>query len=150
MNTKLYSLFVFICLIIVYCATVQGSKDNGKDGVYELKVIKKKHKKNYNKDNKQVQRADENKDEDEGDIEFYINYKSNKDYTNLVKEEEKRNEEVKRLSKMHKAYTLGMSTIIFLSTLFLIRDCVLESISRPDSYISQFIKKRIDNKYKKA
>ncbi|CDU15843.1 conserved rodent malaria protein, unknown function [Plasmodium yoelii] len=148
MNTKLYSLFVFICLIIVYCATVQGSKDNGKNGVYELKMIKKKHKKN-NKDNKHVQRAGEDEDEDDN-IEFYINYKSNKDYTNLVKEEEKRNEEVKRLSKMHKAYTLGMSTIIFLSTLFLIRDCVLESISRPDSYISQFIKKRIDNKYKKA
>ncbi|EAA21848.1 hypothetical protein [Plasmodium yoelii yoelii] len=138
MNTKLYSLFVFICLIIVYCATVQGSKDNGKNGVYELKMIKKKHKKN-NKDNKHVQRAGEDEDEDD-----------NIDYTNLVKEEEKRNEEVKRLSKMHKAYTLGMSTIIFLSTLFLIRDCVLESISRPDSYISQFIKKRIDNKYKKA
>ncbi|SBW38146.1 Plasmodium exported protein, unknown function [Plasmodium berghei] len=60
MNTKLYSLFVFIYLIIVYCATVHGNKnDNGKNNGNGLSFIKKIYQNDNNKDNKHVQRTGE-------------------------------------------------------------------------------------------
>ncbi|CXH17083.1 hypothetical protein PBNK65E_000516800 [Plasmodium berghei] len=151
MNTKLYSLFVFIYLIIVYCATVQGNKNNEKNDRHGINVIKKKNKKNYNKDDKHVERPDEDEDEDdiEYNKEFYKNYKANKKYINSVKEEEKRKLEATHLSKIHKAYTLGICTLIILNSLFFFRDWVLQSISNPNSYINQLIQKKIDNKNKK-
>ncbi|EAA15602.1 hypothetical protein YYC_01825 [Plasmodium yoelii 17X] len=59
MNTKLYSLFFFIYLIIVYCATVQGNKNsNGKADGHGLSFIKKVYQNSNNKD-KHMLRTDE-------------------------------------------------------------------------------------------
>lgn len=70
MNKKLYSLFAFIYLIIVYCATAQGSRNaNGKYYEDESSVIKKRYQKNYKRGNKYLQRTDE---DDTGS--FYIKH----------------------------------------------------------------------------
>ncbi|SCL83132.1 hypothetical protein PCHDK_000492200 [Plasmodium chabaudi adami] len=149
MNKKLYSLFVFVYLLIAYCATVQGNKNvNGKGDRHESNVIKKKYKKNYNKGNKHMQRSDE-------------------DYTDILKEnnenfDENKKESAQSISKMGKrrpkneeiskrmiAYVFGITSITAVAILYYMQECVENTLSNPNSNISKLIDKAVAIKYKK-
>ncbi|KEG00247.1 conserved rodent malaria protein, unknown function [Plasmodium vinckei vinckei] len=150
MNKKLYSLFVFIYIIIAYCATVQGNRGtNAKNGGNDPSMIKKRYQKNYNKGNKHMQRTDE--DDTENNEEFYENYKINKALMHSVNENEK--EVIKgfhKILKMHKALTFGIFTLVTLNILAIIRGYFASSISSPNSHISQLIDNAVDNKNQKS
>ncbi|KEG00244.1 hypothetical protein YYE_04912 [Plasmodium vinckei vinckei] len=142
MNKKLYSLFVFVYLIIVYCATVQGNKNpNGKNDRHGPNMIKKKYKKNYNKDNKYVQRIDEDVTD--------ILKENNKESTHSVSKEEKRRAKAEQIAKMHKAYGFTITSLTALTILYLIRGYIVNSLSNSNSNISQLIKKSVDIKNQK-
>ncbi|VTZ66186.1 conserved rodent malaria protein, unknown function [Plasmodium chabaudi chabaudi] len=136
MNKKLYSLFAFIYLIIVYCATAQGSRNaNGKYYEDESSVIKKRYQKNYKRGNKYLQRTDEDDTE------------NSEEFMHLVHEKEK--EMIKgfnRLLKIYKACTFGIFTIFAINIIRLISESVSSSLSNPTSHISQLIKKVVNNK----
>ncbi|SCL89110.1 conserved rodent malaria protein, unknown function [Plasmodium chabaudi adami] len=136
MNKKLYSLFAFIYLIIVYCATVQGSRnDNGKYYDDEPNMIKKRYQKNYKQGNKYMQRTDE------------YDAENRDEFMHLVNEKEK--EMIKgfnRILKIYKACTFGILTIFAINIIRLISESVSSSLSNPNSHMSQLIKKVVDNK----
>ncbi|CAD2099407.1 conserved rodent malaria protein, unknown function [Plasmodium vinckei brucechwatti] len=137
MNKKLYSLFVFVYLIIVYCATIQGKKnDNGKNDRHAPSFIKKAYQNGQNKDNnKQVQRTAEDG--------IDILKENNKESTYSVSKEEKRRAKAKKISKMHKAYAFGITSITAFTILYLIRGYIASSLSNPNSDMSKLIRKTI-------
>ncbi|CAD2110675.1 hypothetical protein YYG_05096 [Plasmodium vinckei petteri] len=142
MNKKLYSLFVFVYLIIVYCATVQGKKNvNGKNDRHEPNMIKKKYKKNYNKDTKYVQRTDEDGTD--------ILKENNKESPHSISKEEKRRAKAEKIAKMHKAYAFSITSITALTILYFIRGYITNSLSNPNSNTSKLIRKAVDIKNKK-
>ncbi|CDU15987.1 uncharacterized protein PY17X_0115800 [Plasmodium yoelii] len=124
MNTKLYSLFVFIYLIVVYCATVQGNK-NGKNDVHEPNGINKKSNK---KDNKHVQKTDGIEDYEN----FDKNCEPNKESMNSVKEEDIESEAI-RASKKKEAYIVGISSLATVLTLSMLRGCALAVVVNSNS-----------------
>ncbi|CAD2110597.1 conserved rodent malaria protein, unknown function [Plasmodium vinckei] len=142
MNKKLYSLFVFVYLIIVYCATVQGKKNvNGKNDRHEPNMIKKKYKKNYNKDTKYVQRIDEDGTD--------ILKENNKESTNSISKEEKRRAKAEKIAKRNIAYAFSITSITALTILYFIRGYITNSLSNPNSNTSKLIRKAVDIKNKK-
>ncbi|SCL82443.1 conserved rodent malaria protein, unknown function [Plasmodium chabaudi chabaudi] len=176
MNTKLYSLFVFVYLLIAYCATVQGKKNvNGKNDIYESNMIKKKSQKNYNKGNKHMQRTDED-DAGNFDINYlykcvyyaYIQtiqncvntkvyilkennekfYENKKESTHSVSKMEKRKAKAEKIAKRQKAYAFAITSITALTILYFMRGYITKSLSNPNSSISKLIKKTVDIKNK--
>ncbi|CAD2088764.1 conserved rodent malaria protein, unknown function [Plasmodium vinckei lentum] len=142
MNKKLYSLFVFVYLIIVYCATVQGKKSvNEKNDRHEPNMIKKKYKKNYNKDNKYVQITHEDGTD--------ILKENNKKSTHSVSKEEKRRAKAKKIAKTNIAYAFSITSITALTILYFIRGYITNSLSSPNSKISKIIDKTVDIKNQK-
>ncbi|SCN58570.1 conserved rodent malaria protein, unknown function [Plasmodium chabaudi adami] len=138
MNKKLYSLFAFIYLIIVYCATVQGSRnDNGKYYDDEPNMIKKRYQKNYKQDNKYMQRADEYDAENRDEF-----------IRSVIEKEKEMVKGFNRILNIYKAYTFGIFTIFAINIIRLISESVSSSLSNPNSHMSQLIKKVVDNKNK--
>ncbi|CAD2083601.1 conserved rodent malaria protein, unknown function [Plasmodium vinckei brucechwatti] len=150
MNKKLYSLVVFIYIIIAYCATVQGNRGaNGKNGGNDPSMIIKRYQKNYSKGNKHMQRTDE--DDTENNEELYENYEINKALMHSVNEKEKEVAKgLHRILKVHKAFTFGIFTLLTLNILTIIRGYIASSLSNPNSHISQLIDKAVDNKNQKS
>ncbi|SCL83199.1 conserved rodent malaria protein, unknown function [Plasmodium chabaudi adami] len=171
MNKKLYSLFVFVYLLIVYCATAQGNKNgNGKGDRHESNVIKKKYKKNYNKGNKHMQRTDE---DDAGTFDIKYLYKcvycayiqtiqncvntkvyilkennenfdeNKKESTHSVSKMEKRRAKAEKIAKRQKAYAFAITSITALTILYFMRGYITNSLSNPNSSISKLIKKTV-------
>ncbi|CAD2095125.1 conserved rodent malaria protein, unknown function [Plasmodium vinckei] len=144
MNKKLYSLFAFVYLIIVYCATAQGKTNiNGKNDIHGSNMIKKRYPQNYKKGNKRMERT--NEDDEENNEEFYENYEINKALMHSANEKE--SEVIKGINKIltiHKAFTFGIFTLVTLNILAIIREYVATSISNPNSHISQLINKAVN------
>ncbi|ETB63501.1 hypothetical protein YYC_00025 [Plasmodium yoelii 17X] len=138
MNKKLYSLFFLIYLIVLYCATVQGNKDdNGKNDRHGKNIIKK----NYNKNNKQMKGT--NEDHTEDNEEFDENYEDNKESMSLINKKEKKESKANKLSKIQKAYAFGITTVIALNILFLLKNYVNNNLADPNGHIPKLINKAI-------
>ncbi|CAD2106222.1 conserved rodent malaria protein, unknown function [Plasmodium vinckei lentum] len=142
MNKKLYSLFVFVYLIIVYCATVQGNKnDNGKNDRLAPSFIKKVYQNNQNKDNnKQVQRTAE---DGIGDIIIDILKKEyvDKNIIQLIDAVDKKESKLKKINEkknLYKILAMSLSALLAFRFIYDIKQQYTRSVANPNSMINKF------------
>ncbi|SCL83620.1 conserved rodent malaria protein, unknown function [Plasmodium chabaudi chabaudi] len=140
MNTKLYSLFVFVYLIIVYCATVQGNKnDSGKNDRNAPSFIKKVYQNNQNKDNnKQVQRTAE-----DGDIIIDILKKEyvDRNIIQLIDAVDKKESKLKKINErknLYKVLAMSLSALLAFKVIYDIRQQYKNIATNPNSVINKF------------
>ncbi|SCL87883.1 conserved rodent malaria protein, unknown function [Plasmodium chabaudi chabaudi] len=140
MNTKLYSLFVFVYLIIVYCATVQGNKnDSGKNDRNAPSFIKKVYQNNQNKDNnKQVQRTAE-----DGDIIIDILKKEyvDRNIIQLIDAVDKKESKLKKINErknLYKVLAMSLSALLAFKVIYDIRQQYKSIATNPNSVINKF------------
>ncbi|CAD2106392.1 conserved rodent malaria protein, unknown function [Plasmodium vinckei brucechwatti] len=142
MNTKLYSLFVFVYLIIVYCDIVQGNKnDNGKNDRHTPSFIKKVYQNGQNKDNnKQVQRTAE---DGIGDIIIDILKKEyvDKNIIQLIDAVDKKESKLKKTNErknLYKVLAMSLSALLAFKFIYDIKQQYMSSAANPNSIISKF------------
>ncbi|VEV59427.1 conserved rodent malaria protein, unknown function [Plasmodium vinckei vinckei] len=142
MNKKLYSLFVFVYLIIVYCATVQGTKNaNGNNDRHAPSFIKKVYQNGQNKDNnKQVERTAE---DGIGDIIIDILKKEyvDKNIIQLIDAVDKKDSKLKKTNdrkNLYKVLAMSLSALLAFRFIYDIKQQYMNSVANPNSMINKF------------
>ncbi|WBY61327.1 hypothetical protein Py17XNL_001401498 [Plasmodium yoelii yoelii] len=150
MNTKLYSLFFFIYLIIVYCATVQGNKNsNGKADGHGLSFIKKVYQNSNNKD-KHMLRTDE---DGIGDVVIDILKKEYVDphiikLVDIVNKKESKLKKTNERKHLYKLLAMSLSALFIFRLIYDIRGQYISSIENPNSMINK-LKNKLNTKQTK-
>ncbi|CXH16428.1 Plasmodium exported protein, unknown function [Plasmodium berghei] len=151
MNTKLYSLFVFIYLIIVYCATVHGNKnDNGKNNGNGLSFIKKIYQNDNNKDNKHVQRTGE---DGIGDVIVDILKKEYVDphiikLVDIVNKKENKLKKINERKHIYQLLAMSLGALFISRLIYDIKGQYMSSIENPNSMINKLKNKLTTKKTK--
>ncbi|KEG03778.1 hypothetical protein YYE_00678 [Plasmodium vinckei vinckei] len=152
MNKKLYSLFVFVYLIIVYCATVQGTKNaNGNNDRHAPSFIKKVYQNGQNKDNnKQVERTAE---DGIGTFDIKYLYKCDiiidilkKEYVDkniiqLIDAVDKKDSKLKKTNdrkNLYKVLAMSLSALLAFRFIYDIKQQYMNSVANPNSMINKF------------